>query len=257
MSEQTQRPTEPDGALVSDTPAEPSKPAAYPFSVLHVLSTALRITRHNFVPFFVLACVLALPGFVLNLMGGTANLFLGFVINLVTNALTVAVLAYGVIMELHGSRPSTRACIASGVGQIVPVLGVTLVSTIVIGGATLFLVIPGIIVALMFYVVVPVTIIERVGIDAAMKRSRQLTHGRKGDLFLIVLLSIAVSVAIELVAQYELGHNAAIAWRALGSALVTMVFAVTTAVVYVELRKLRDGTQVPELATAFARIRSK
>lgn len=34
-----------------------------------------------------------------------------------------------------------------------------------------------------------------------------------------------------------------------------MYFAVAVAVTYFELRKLRDGISVPELATAFARIR--
>lgn len=178
-----------------------------------------------------------------------------FVLDLVTNALTTAVVTYGVIMELHGSRPSTRACITTGSRQVGRVLGVSLVTTIAIFGAMLLLVVPGIIVALMLYVVVPVTLVEGLGVRAAMRRSRALVHGRKGDLFLIMLFGIAINIAIELVAFYELGAEAAFVWRTLGSALSTMFFAVTASVVYVELRKLREGTQVPELATAVARFR--
>lgn len=272
MNAETQVPTEPevargDGATPAETPhvpAEPngtdenvadSKPApGYPFSVLGVLRTAVRVTKRNFVPFFVLACVLQIPSIVVKLgAGGTVWPVLA--VQTVTSALTTAVVSYGVIMDLHGSRPSARTCIATGLSQLGRVLGVTLVSTLAIIGAMLLLVVPGIVVALMLYVVTPVTVFEGLGIRASMKRSRELTHGRKGDLFLLMALAGCVGVAIELFAHYELGPDAAYAWRAFGGAFSSMFFAVTAAVAYVELRKLREGTQVPELATAFARFR--
>lgn len=244
-----------DGEREVGAPA--AKPAGYPFSVLRVLGTALRVTKRNFVPFFVLACVLEAPGFLLGQFGHVReNFAITLPVTTITGALMSAVVMYGVIMELHGSRPSTGMCIEKGFGQLVRVLGVTIVSTLAIGGATLLLVIPGIVVALMLYVVVPVTVVEDVGIGEAMKRSRDLTAGRKSDLFLIAVLSVAISAVIEWVALTQLEPEAAIAWRGITSALSKMFFAVTTAVVYVELRKLRDGTQIPELATAVARIRN-
>jgi hypothetical protein len=139
--------------------------------------------------------------------------------------------------------------------QLFLVIAVSIVSTLAIAGATLLLIIPGIVVSLMMYVVVPVTIVEGLGVKAAMKRSRQLTHERKGDLFLIVILGMAIGAGIELVARFELSGEVAFVWRAFGASLAQMFFAVTVAVAYVELRKLRDGTQVPEIATAVARFR--
>jgi hypothetical protein len=256
MSEQTELPVEPGmdagaDAVAATTPPKPK----YPFSVLRVLATALRVTKHNFVPFFLLACVLELPVILLQLGGATEDVLLALLVQIVMNALMQAVVVYGVIMELQGSRPSTRTCIATGFAQVGRVLGVTFVSTLAMAGAMLLLVVPGIIVALMFYVIVPVTLVEGLGIRAAMKRSRELTHGRKGDLFLILIVGAVIGIPIELFAQSELSHTAALVWRALGSALTTMFFAVTVGVAYFELRKLRDGTHVPELATAFARVR--
>jgi len=244
----------PPQVATSNAPAPTPKPS-YPFSVLKVLATSLRVTKSNFVPFFVLACVLDAPAVLLMLGGQTEDFVVAMLVQLLTHALMTAVVTYGVIMELEGSRPSTRACIAKGFAQIWRVFGVSLVSTLAIGCAMLLFVIPGIIVALMFFVIVPVTVIEGLGIDAAMKRSRELTHGRKGDLFLIGMVMGCLGVVIELVAQSELGHDAAIVWRAVGSAFSSLFFAVTVGVTYVELRKLRDGKQVPDLATAFARIR--
>lgn len=230
-------------------------PPGEPFSVLRVLGTALRVTKRNFVPFFVLACVLDAPDFFLQFGAASGHPALSLLVSSITGALMSAVVTYGVIMELHGSRPSTGTCIAKGFGQLAPVLGVTMVSTIAIFGAALLLVIPGIVAALVLYVVVPVTVVEEVGIGAAMKRSRALTEGRKRDLFWILALGFTTGIVVELVAIFELDGMAAIVWRALASAGTSMFFAVTAAVAYVELRKLRDGTQIPELATAVARIR--
>src|SRR6476619_7182772 len=130
-------------------------------------------------------------------------------------------------MELQGSRPSTRACIATGFAQLGRVLGVTIISGLAIGGSMLLLVVPGVIVSAMLYVVVPVTLAVRLGIDAAMKRSRQLTYGYKGDIFLILLLAGAVGLGLELCVYSQLGHTSGLIWRELFSGLTTMFFAVT------------------------------
>ena len=76
-----------------------------------------------------------------------------------------------------------------------------------------------------------------------------------GNLLLIVILSGAVGIVLELYAYQQLSPTAALAARCIVSALKTMFFSVTVAVSYFELRKLKDGIAVPELAPAFARIR--
>lgn len=239
------------------TPEGAAPRAPYPFSVLRVLATALRITKANFVPFLVVACVLEAPSLLIQLGLGAdgGGAVLSGLLGMLTRSLTTAVVVYGVIMELQGSRPSTKACLAEGFSQMGRVLGVSIVSTIVIGLATLLLIVPGVIVWLMYFVVVPVTVVEKLGIDAAMKRSRELTSGRKGDLFLIGTFGAALVIFIAYAAVSALEPESAIALTSAGTVLTTMFFSVVTAVSYVELRRIREGTQVPELATAFARIR--
>lgn len=256
MSDESQLPVEAAAeAPVDSVPATPPSKPEYPFKVLRVLSCSLRVTKHNFAPFFLLACALEIPAILLQLGGVMRHVLLAFVVQVVVNAFTQAVVAYGALMELQGSRPSTRACIATGFAQLGRVLGVTLVSSLAIGGAMLLLVVPGIIVSLMLYVVVPVTLAEGLGVRAAMKRSRELTDGRKGDVCLILMLAAAIGIVFEVYAYPQLGHDAAVVWRGFVSALTTMFFSVAVAVTYFELRKLRDGIDVPELAKAFARIR--
>ncbi len=263
MSEQTEsaptqsNPAAPESVQAEpvQTDASPSAPAPpYPFSVLRVLSTSLRISKANFVSFYVLALIMELPVILLQLGGALEDVLLSLLVSFITGALMQAVVVYGVVMELQGVRPSTGACIRTGFAQIGRVLGVTVVSSFAIGGAMLLLVVPGIIVALMLYVTVPVTVVEGLGVNAAMKRSRELTHGRKGDLFLILICGAAITVPISLLAR-ELGREAAVVWQTLASAFSGMFFAVTVGVAYVELRKLRDGLQIPDMAAAFARFR--
>lgn len=248
MSEQTQpEPAQPD--------AEPQASAPkLPFKVLGVLATALRVTKHNFVPFFVLALVLEVPVILLQLVGALEGLLLAHLVGTITGALMQAVVVFGVVMELQGTRPSTGACLRVGLAQLARVVGVTIVSTFAIAGATVLLVVPGIIVFLMLYVIVPVTVVEGLGIRAAMTRSRELTRGSKGDLFLLLICAVLTAIPIQVMAG-TLGAEAAIVWRTLSSAFTGMFFAVTVGVAYVELRKLRDGLQIPDMAVAFARFR--
>ena len=259
MHEDTPAPAEapaPDLDAAPTIDPAPAKAPAAPkerFDVMKVLASTLRITKHNFVPFFLLACVLEIPATFVQ-VEYPKYILLALVVQLVITALAQAVVAYGTIMELQGSRPSTRTCIATGVAQLGRVIGVTVVSSLAIGGAMLLLVVPGIIVSLMFYVAVPVTLAEGVGVGAALKRSRELTYGYKGDIFLILL--IAGGVAIGQAYLYAgMSHEAAFFARELVSAATMMFFAVTVAVTYVELRKVKDGIEPPALATAFARIR--
>jgi len=240
----------------AEPPAQAPPPAKeYPFSVVDVLATSLRVTRRNFVAFFVLSCVLEIPMMLVHLVDTRQDKLLALLVGMVAIALNIAVVTYGVIMELTGSRPSTRTCIKTGFDQIGSVLGVSLVSTLLIFGAALLLFVPGVIASLAYFVVVPVAVVERVGIGGALRRSRELTRDRKGDLFLLLALTAGLSVGITLVARNELTHDAALAWLAGTRPLARMFVSVMTAVAYVELRKLRDGLEVPELATAMARFR--
>jgi hypothetical protein len=260
MTEPTQLdPTQPDPAQPAPAPTQidstqPVPTANDPFSVLRVMATAWRITKHNFVPFLVLAIVLELPGTLLQLGGGTSSVLLSIFASTITGALMQAVVVYGVVMELQGTRPSTGACVRAGFAHLGRVVGVTVVSTFAVAGAMLLLAVPGIIVFLMFYVAVPVTVVEGLGIRAALKRSRELTHGRKGALFLLFIAAALIAIPNYFIAR-ELGAEAAFVWRLLSSAFTGTFFAVTVGVAYVELRKLRDGIHIPDLATAFARFR--
>ncbi|MGE0400558.1 MAG: hypothetical protein AB7T06_27865 [Kofleriaceae bacterium] len=169
------------------------------------------------------------------------------------NTILSASLTYGVVMELYGTRPSLRACISNGVAQLIPVIGVVALSSLGIG-AGLLLIVPGIVFALNWYVVVPVAIIERLGVMDSLRRSRELTHDHRGQLFAIVVVTWLVTFALTYVGQQMLDGLALLLASAVWSAMCGSLFAVVTAVAYTTLRQVKEGTRVPEIATAFARF---
>ena len=239
---------------VEPTPAVPpvaDKPKQYPFKVMAVLATAFRMTRRNLPLVLILAAVMTIP----NLLAQYTTPLVAMLCQSVASAIATAFVSYAVIMDMNGTRPSLRACIAYGISRFWAVLGVSIFSAFAIIAGAMLLVVPGIIVALMFFVIVPVTVIERVGLDAAMKRSRELTSGRKGDLFVLGMCLGVLAVPFAMVAV-SLEPWALKIWLGVFTTLVATFMSVLSAVVYVVLRQLREGTQMPELALAIARVRT-
>lgn len=106
------------------------------------------------------------------------------------------------------------------------------------------LIVPGIIISLMLWVAIPALVVERKGILPSLQRSMRLTDGYKGQIFLLQLLLLAGSVILgnlddsfadALSPALEWGLKSATAWA------LSAFGAVMTAVVYHDLRILKDG----------------
>ncbi|MDH3591370.1 MAG: hypothetical protein OER88_05800, partial [Planctomycetota bacterium] len=118
---------------------------------------------------------------------GIGTVLLGFV---VTGAVS-----YGVFQQLRGRPAALFDCVAVGLRKLLPVLGVGLVAGVAVGAPLIVavllkmpilmiaLVIPTIVLYCMFWVAVPVAVVERQSVFAAMRRSAQLTKGYKGSIF--------------------------------------------------------------------------
>lgn len=234
---------------IGPTPPAPPAKQEYPFKVLAVFATAVRMTRRNFPLFLVLAAVMVLP----SLISQYVNPMLGLLGQSVASAVATSFVSYAVIMDMNGSQQSLASCLAQGFASFWRVLAVSILSGLVIFAAVLLLIVPGIIVGLMFMVIVPVTVIEGLSPGAAMKRSRELTYGRKGDLFALAMLVGLLFVPL-MVVVVQLDPAVQTISLSVASSLFSAFMSVVSAVVYVVLRQIREGTKVPELATAFARI---
>lgn len=226
------------------------------FTIRGVLGTSFEVWKRNFVPFTLLAALCYAPVLVLQLLFPEADWELySLAINLLINALIASAVTFGVIMELHGSRPSNAQAFVRGFASIGPTLRVSLVSGLAIFGGVILLVVPGVIVMLMLFVVVPVAVTERLGAMAALRRSRKLTHGYKGRLFWVVAVMFVLSGGLQLALEDVVDADAqALVYFVLDVAWGVFA-AVVAAVAYTRLRAVQEGAQVPQLARAFARLR--
>jgi hypothetical protein len=135
-----------------------------------------------------------------------------------------------------------------------PLLGVSLLFGIGVGIGFVFLIIPGLILLVIWSVVAPVTVIERPGVFAAFRRSRELVRGNGWNVFgviVIVFLIVAgISIAAGLISA-SLGTvgRGLVQWAV--NAAIAPVTALSAAVLYFALLgELRAPADYPPASTA-------
>jgi uncharacterized membrane protein len=144
--------------------------------------------------------------------------------------------------------------------RLVPVVLVAIISTILVWLGLLLFIVPGIIVALMLCVAIPVVMAEGTGIRASLSRSRVLTKGSRWKLLgLFLVAAIGVTIVSELISfivelAVPLSETGAIIQIVVGIALqvITTVFmAVVLAVTYHDLRVSKEGASTTQIASVF------
>jgi hypothetical protein len=177
--------------------------------------------------------------------------FLSFILAL----LLQSALVRATIEDLNGKRPSFGDCIQIAVRYLLPTLGIGLLVGLGAGLASIALLVPGIILWLGWSVAVPVLIQERQGVFGSMSRSRVLTKGSRWALFglFLILLILAMIIQSMIAVVVVLFHGiVAAVLAALTQTVVSMVLSIATAVSYVELRQVKEGASVEELAEIFS-----
>lgn len=249
------------------------------FDVARVVSRVFRVLGANPAVFVGLAVLLELPDLALNygvvfltkqaLATGnyaTAVLLIGavrtFVSFLCRNLLTAA-LIHGTITTLNGNRASFGQCLLTGLRNLVPLLGLTLLSALGEGAGFLLLVVPGVILALMWFVITPVYVVEHPPVMSAFERSSALTRDCRGQIFAIALLFGIISwglffltnrltmVALGMVPSFAL-MDVSFALSSVVRVAMALLAAVGVASVYYELRIVKEGAGSEQLAEVFA-----
>ena len=185
-----------------------------------------------------------------------------------------ACLVKGTVTFLRGQPASVGDSLKTGFGVFLALFGLTLLVTLLEGLGFVALIVPGIILAIRWSVAVPVLVIERGrGISGAMKRSAELTKGSRWSIFglMVVLLIVmwlmsAAGMAIGFSVSGAAGLTSgtgpaglvgalkspiAVGFNVLFGSLVLMVGAVGVASLYYELRSLKEGVSVTDLAKVF------
>ena len=201
-----------------------------------------------------------------------------------------AAVTVSVVDALRDYTPAMGRSLSAGLARFLPLLGVSLVMILAIvavfavGGAAIaglavvtgdvggpIAVVLGVVLFVLFiYVylrwalIVPIVVNERLGIIGTLKRSAELSRGHRwkllGVMALLFLLSMIVSLVIPfaLVAIAELLDMASAALlnvvtvvNFIVQVIVALLFAVIICVAYYELRRVKEGVGVEEIAQVF------
>jgi hypothetical protein len=232
----------------------------------------LSVLAKNFVPFAILYLSINAPSaiYALTQAGkpgsdedtGVGSLtiaenFLGLIV--------AAAVTYAAVQELRGRHVSFGEFFGRGLAQSGAVIRVAILSGILLVLAFIALVVPFFIFYTMWWVAIPVAVIERPGAIASLQRSAELTRGYRWQVFgLIICFFLALIAALLLFAvllfalfflvadanQTLLDQASAVATWLL-SALFMAVQAVLTAVSYYYLRVAKEGVGIEDIAAVF------
>jgi len=173
-------------------------------------------------------------------------------------ALISALHVHAVVVVGEGRRPRLGSVTWSGV-RVLPIVGAAAV--IADAGTELgffALLIPGIVLWIRLIVVAQAAAIEQAGVRPALRRSWQLTRPHQGHIFGLLLVVGVLVVGVSLgVFALTTGSGSSPGALALGIAvntIVTSFTALTTALLYFDLRA-REANPEPQRASEYQHLR--
>ena len=183
--------------------------------------------------------------------------------NLVPSAFLFGFTALVVVGDLSGRRPGPGAAAGGALRTLVPLAVVSVLAVVGIVLGMVLLIVPGVLLALRWWVAAAACAVEGTGVGGAFSRSAFLTKGHRGTLFgLLVLYCVAVAVlsglailaagsyssyAVRLVESNPLVLGVQVVVSAVNSALD----ATSSAVIYAELVRIKEGVLPGQVAAVF------
>lgn len=190
-----------------------------PLSIGELLDRTFYLYRNNFPLFVGITAIPQLVVLALRLTAAAISLqaqwisfglttlvaiFANYIAIQISHAATVIA-----VSNLHLERPvSIRSAYQSAKGSIPRVLGITLAIGIAAGVGFIFLIIPGVYLFLMWSLAIPATILEGGGLSVSTTRSRELTRGSRGRIFVIYLLLVLLAFVVGVIIEWPLGFIA-------------------------------------------------
>lgn len=247
-----------------------------------VIGRGFEALRAHFLPFFAVAALLAgAPSFFMQywMLSGVATYDPNYIISfeywgpilgsylamMVAGAVLQGVLVRSTILTLSGREADLSHSVMLALRLVIPIILASIVVAILTGIGFLFLVVPGVMIYCAFIVTIPALIEERRGIFGSMQRSRDLTRGSRKRIFVLLVVFWVFSVVISTVLNAIAGISPIGTYgaklpdpilagtaAAIGGALYSVIVAVLTAALYVELRTVKEGATTNDLAAIFA-----
>lgn len=145
----------------------------------------------------------------LTMMWGLGALVLTVIVAAASQAATVVA-----VSDVHLDRPaSVKDSFVQVKGEIPGVIGVSMLVGLGVGAGLIALIVPGVLLALMWSLSVPVKVLENKSVTDAMSRSSDLTKGDRGRIFIVWLLFIVLSIGVSMLFQLPIEYAAGVGSR--------------------------------------------
>lgn len=243
-----------------------------------VIQELFAVLGRNLVTFGLLALILTgIPTAILYSVEGTAVtsgnpaeifgprlwwIFLGAFVSGVFGVILQATIIYGTVSDLNGRKASVADGLGAGLRAFLPLIGLAIMMGLAIACASLLLLVPGIMLAVAWCVSAPSYVVEQTGVVGAVRRSAELTRGSRWQIFGLFVLYFVVAIIVQTVLNIvgRVTGFAVIGGFPLITLMVIMpliqvinalIASTGAAVLYVELRRLRDGVGPQGLAAIF------
>ncbi len=224
------------------------------FRIGRVFSRTVDLLSRNFPIYFAVAALAAAPKAFVDKTTGWWQLLV-FVLLAVAGPVSSAIMAQVAFADMSGRPVSLSEAVRTAFGRFLPLLGLSICLGLAIAMGFMLLIVPGIILMVMWYVITPVFIIERLTVSASFARSSALTKGHRWPIFGMVLVLFIAGIILELVLEKTLALSGSsgfvivgsLVWAGLAGAF-NMVLIVAT---YHDLRVAKEGIDVRHLAAVF------
>lgn len=186
----------------------------------------------------------------------------GYILTVIGAALLQATVTRVAVADLNGDRASPLEQARKSTSSILPLIGLSFIATLGVVFGMVFLIVPGLILAVLWSVALPVCVVERPGVFASLSRSRNLTRGFRWPIFgLFAVYFIAYLAASTVLggiagALMLAGGGGAMVVGTIAASVVTsvagsMLGLAGVAAIYYELRTAKEGVGADQLAAVF------
>ena len=232
------------------------------FTVGSLLGRSFNTLTKNFGVFVVIALIFQVPNMLVgyvaesNLDPIPANI-VSSICSALFGALVAGGVLFGVVDSLRGGKADLGKCLGVAFSRFGPIFAVSLLYALGVGLGMVLLIIPGLILMCMWYVAIPVTVMEQPGVFPSFGRSAVLTKGHRMTLFLTLLVFVGVGIVVGFLV---LAPMIAAGGSAVTIHLISLALALTLGlwghvaqgVAYHDLRMKKEGVTTDQLVEIFS-----
>jgi len=235
--------------------------AATPFSIGRTFGDTLTVFRQGFGKFFAVTAIAHIPLLIVGVVAAVipgaegAGTAIATLVQLIVGPITAAACLFGAYQLMTRRSFTVGEAFSVAFSRFWAMLGVALIGGVLTGVLSMLLIVPGIIYACMIFVAQPVCVVERLGPNASLRRSRELTKGYRWAIFglfiFLFIVALLASVGAVTVITLLIGPVAGAVGQFVSEAFIGAFGAVLYAVAYSGLREAKEGVSVDELASVF------